>query len=127
VGANQGADVKIAILTLLATAILVGATLSESQGAQTAKPATAQKVEIAVTSAGFVPALTKVKVGQVVTMVVTRKVEKTCATDIVIKDFGINKPLPLNEAVEITLTPSKPGKIRFACSMDMVAGELQAE
>ena len=92
-----------------------------------AKTPKAQLVEITVTADGFVPALTRVKAGQPVTLVVTRKVERTCATDIVIKDFGIKKPLPLNEPVEVTFTPEKPGKVRFACAMDMIAGEISVE
>jgi plastocyanin domain-containing protein len=69
----------------------------------------------------------KVKAGQPVKLVVTRKIERTCATDIVIKDFGINKPLPLNQAVEVNFTPAKPGKIRYACAMDMIAGVIIVE
>ncbi|HWA78539.1 MAG TPA: cupredoxin domain-containing protein [Polyangiaceae bacterium] len=84
-------------------------------------------LEIAVTDDGFVPAHAKVKKGEPVKIFVTRKVERTCATDIVIKDYGINKPLPQGERVELTLTPQKAGPIRFACAMDMVSGELVAE
>lgn len=84
-------------------------------------------LEISVTSDGFVPERAKVRVGQPITLVVTRKVERTCATDIVIKDYGVNKPLPQGERVEVTFTPTKPGPIRFACAMDMVSGELVAE
>jgi plastocyanin len=87
----------------------------------------AHPLEIAVTSDGFVPARAKVKVGEPVTLVVTRKVERTCATDLVIKDYGVNKPLPQGQPVQVTFTPKKPGPIRYACAMDMVAGELVAE
>jgi plastocyanin len=84
-------------------------------------------IQITVTAEGFVAARTRVKVGQPVTLVVTRKVERTCATEIVLKDYGINKPLPLDQAVAITFTPRQPGRIRYACAMDMLAGELVAE
>ena len=85
------------------------------------------RIEIAVTQDGFTPAEATIKVGQPVTLVVTRKVDTTCATEIVIKDYGINKPLPKDQAVEVTFTPTKPGKIRYACAMDMIAGELTAQ
>jgi plastocyanin domain-containing protein len=84
-------------------------------------------LEISVTSDGFVPAHAKVKVGEPVTLIVTRKVENTCATDLVIKDYGINKPLPTGTRVEVTLTPKAPGPIGYACAMDMVKVELLAE
>ena len=83
--------------------------------------------EIAVTSDGFVPATIKVKRGQPVKLVVTRKTQKTCATEIVIKDYGINQPLPLDKPVTIELTPKKSGQIRYACGMDMISGVLQVE
>lgn len=86
----------------------------------------AQTVEIAVTSEGFVPAEITVKHGKPVKLVVTRKVERTCATEIVMKDFGVDQALPLNEPVTVTVTPKKAGEYRFACGMDMIAGVLKA-
>ena len=96
---------------------------------EAAKPAggPTQVVEISVTSEGFVPAEVKVKAGQPVKLVVTRQVERTCATDIVIKDFGIKKSLPLHQAVEVDITPAKTGKVRYACAMDMIAGAIVVE
>jgi len=91
------------------------------------KGASAQVVEIAVTGQGFVPAAVKVKAGIPVKLVVTRKTERTCATEIVIKDYGVNQPLPLDQAVEVTFTPKKPGSVRYACGMDMIAGVLTVE
>ena len=90
-------------------------------------PAPADRIDIAVTEAGFVPAQARVKVGAPVTLAVTRKTERTCATEIVIKEYGIKKSLPLNTTVEVVLTPKKPGKIRYACGMDMISGDLIAE
>lgn len=89
--------------------------------------ATEQRVVITVTKNGFEPASVHLKVGQPVKLVVTRKVERTCVTDIVVGAFGIKKPLPLNQPVEVRFTPRKPGAIRYACAMDMVAGNLIVE
>lgn len=88
----------------------------------------ATRVDVAVTSDGFVVAnAPTLKAGQPVTLVVTRSVDKTCATDIVLKEFGLAQPLPLNKPVEVTFTPKKPGVVRFACAMDMIAGSLKVE
>ena len=102
---------------ILAPAVLLGA----------ASAAPARTVELAVTSEGFVPAEITVNHGQPVQLVVTRKVERTCATEIVMKDFGVNEPLPLGKAVTVTVSPKKPGAYRFACGMDMVAGVLNVK
>ncbi len=91
------------------------------------KPGAAQVVAIEVTGEGFVPAQATVQAGRPVKLVVTRKVDRTCATEIVLKEYGISRPLPLNQAVEVTFTPAKAGPIRYACGMDMVAGTLTAE
>lgn len=87
----------------------------------------AQLVSLEVTGEGFVPARAAVKAGAPVKLVVTRKTERTCATEIVIRDYGIVKPLPLGQPVEVALTPRSPGPIRYACAMDMIAGVLVAE
>jgi plastocyanin domain-containing protein len=83
-----------------------------------------QAIEISVTGDGFVPANIQVKKGQPVKLIVTRKTERTCATEIVIKDMGINQPLPLNKPVVVQFTPVKSGQLRYACGMDMISGVI---
>ena len=104
-------------------AALLLAAASPATAAPEAKP---QIVKLTVTKDGFTPEKVTVKAGQPVKLVVTREVERTCVTEIVMKDFGVNQPLPLGKAVEVTVTPKKAGAYRFACGMDMVAGTLDA-
>lgn len=121
-----------AIVTLLALGALAAGCSSSQQSAQTTPeaettpevPAANNRVEIAVTEDGFVPASVTVTAGQPVTMVVTRKTDKTCATDLVMKDQNINQALPLNQAVEITFTPTQKGELAYACGMDMIKGKV---
>lgn len=86
-----------------------------------------QVIQLTVTKEGFEPSTVAVKAGKPVKLVVTRKVDKTCATEIVLKDFGVKKELPLDKAVTVEVTPKTPGEYRFACSMDMIAGTLKVE
>ena len=79
-------------------------------------------VAVAVTDDGFEPSRIKAKKGEKVRLVVTRKTDHTCAKEIVIKDHGINQPLPLGKAVTVEFTPAKSGEIRYACGMDMISG-----
>jgi plastocyanin len=95
--------------------------------AQKPAPAPATKngmntVELAVTSKGFEPGNVKVKAGQPVRLVITRKTDKTCATEIVVADLGINQPLPLDTPVTVEFTPSESGTLRYACAMDHISG-----
>ncbi|ATB46280.1 cupredoxin domain-containing protein [Corallococcus macrosporus] len=97
--------------------------------ASTEKPSTSptvkngiQTVELAVTTKGFEPANVKVKAGHPVRLVVTRKTDKTCATELVAADLGINQPLPLNTPVTVEFVPSESGTLRYACAMDHISG-----
>src|SRR5690349_16208122 len=109
----------------IAAAFLAAASPAWATPAKNVKGA--QVVEIAVTKDGFVPSTVTVKHGKPVQLVVTRKVERTCATDIVSKDLGVNQALPLDKPVTVHLTPKKAGEYRFACAMDMIAGTLKVE
>ena len=81
-----------------------------------------------VTSKGFEPAVVEVKKGEPVTLVITRKTEKTCATDIVIDEVGIKQALPLNTPTKVTFTPTKSGELKYGCAMDkMVGGVLKVQ
>lgn len=90
-------------------------------------PAQAQRVQLTVTEDGFVTEgpVPSLVAGRPVTLVVTRKADVTCATELVIREYGINQPLPLGEVVEITFTPKRAGTVRYSCSMDMIGGELK--
>ena len=112
----------------IGTLALVGILAGMSVPASAAPPAKReQRIAITVTKNGFEPAIVHLKAGRPVRLVVTRKVERTCATDIIVKEFGIRKPLPLNKPVVVRFTPRTPGAVRYACAMDMIAGSLIVE
>jgi plastocyanin domain-containing protein len=86
-----------------------------------------QNVAIQVTENGFEPAVVTVKAGEPVTLHVTRRTDRTCATDLVMAEHNINQPLPLNQEVLITFTPKKAGDLTYACPMDMYHGTIHVE
>jgi len=88
--------------------------------------ASSNAVSLQVTEQGFVPADVTVEKGKPVTLTITRKTNRTCATEIVIKDYGINQPLPLDQPVTVTFTPKEAGAIRYACGMNMISGTITA-
>jgi plastocyanin domain-containing protein len=91
-----------------------------------APPAGAGRVAISVTEKGFEPTPIQVSKGQPLTLVVTRKTDETCATEVTIPEYKIDKKLPLNQPVEITFTPDKAGELEYGCAMGhMVKGVLQ--
>jgi plastocyanin domain-containing protein len=119
-------------MTAFILAALLAAASEPTPAAQPqAIPATAQQpartVKLAVTKKGFVPDKIKVKKGEPLRLLVTRKTEQTCATEIEIEDTKISQDLPLNKQVEVDYTPTKSGEVRYACSMGMVSGVLLVE
>jgi len=89
----------------------------------------AQRVAFQVTEKGFEPAIVTAKAGQPITLAVTRTTDRTCATELVLKDanLDIRRDLPLNKTVEITFKPTKTGDLVYACGMDMYRGTVRVE
>ena len=84
------------------------------------------RIAIAVTEKGFEPTPIPVVKGQPITLVVTRKTDQTCATELTIPEYKIDQKLPLDQPVEISFTPQKSGDLEYGCAMDhMVKGVLQ--
>ena len=86
----------------------------------------AQTATVTITSDGFTPASLKLKAGAPAKVTFTRKTDDTCAKEVVIKDYGINQKLPLNETVTVEFTPRK-GEFAFGCGMNMLNGKLIVE
>jgi len=110
--------------TLLVPLMLCSVALAD---APKPAPPAPQRIEIAVTRKGFEPGDIKVAAKKPVTLVFTRKTEQTCTKTVVIAVDDTNKiekPLPLNEAVEVAVTFPKAGKLTYACSMNMNKGTI---
>lgn len=130
-------------LALAATAALLG-TAATQQGcakdagaskAEAAAPSVPEKrengvrvVELTVTEKGYEPSPVTLKKGEPVKLVVTRKTDQTCATEVVMDGYGINTALPLDKPVEITFTPKESGKLVYGCAMGkMVSGVFMVD
>ena len=85
-------------------------------------------VKLQVTERGFEPHNVKVKRGEPVKLLVTRKTDQTCARELVLDEYGINVKLPLDTEVAIAFTPTKSGELTYGCSMDkMISGVITVE
>jgi plastocyanin domain-containing protein len=121
------------IRSLLVAGVLLTSALAANAAAPPAPksapaPAAGKTIQMSVTEKGFEPALVKVKKGEPVTLVITRKTEKTCATEIVIDEEKISTKLPLNQAVTVSFTPKKAGDMKYGCAMGkMIGGVLKVE
>ena len=95
-----------------------------------AEGAARRRIDVTVKEHGFEPTKIAVKKDEPLTLVFTRKVEKTCAKEVIIQISDkeqIKKVLPLNEAVSVDLAFPKAGEIKYACGMNMYRGVILVE
>jgi plastocyanin domain-containing protein len=123
-------DKLLKILASVALAALIGfgarAAAGDEKKEKSPKPP--RTVELKVTDKGFEPTPVTVKKGESLRLRVTRTTDETCAKDLILPDYNIEKELPLNKAVDIDFTPTKAGKLKYGCSMGMmIAGVLIVE
>lgn len=85
--------------------------------------ATEGSIDIKV-SGGYEPSTIVLKKGKKTILNLTRTDQNSCLEEIVIPDFKIKKFLPLNESVQIEITPQKEGKFNFSCGMNMYHGKI---
>src|SRR5215470_17451967 len=89
----------IVACALLFVAISISAATVRQDGAQTAT--------VEITEKGFEPSSLKLKAGAPAKVTFVRKTDATCAKEVVIKEYKIERKLPLNEPVTIEFTPRK--------------------
>lgn len=84
-----------------------------------------QTATITVGASSFEPQRITLEAGIPARLVFTRTTDATCAKQVQIPDFDVQKTdLPLNEPVTITFTPEEAGTFTFACGMNMMKGTL---
>ena len=121
---------RIAPLLLLLAIVACKSEKAEETGKKVPAPAppvaASGRIAISVTEKGFEPTPIQVAKGQPITLVVTRKTDQTCATELTLPEYKIDKKLPLDQPVEITFTPEKAGELVYGCAMDhMISGVIQ--
>lgn len=111
--------------------MLATVTLPEAGGVRTERvPAQAEPAPrvpervVEVTASGLVPVRVSVPAGTAFDLVLIRRVEQTCGTEVSIPDFGIRRELPLNTRVSIRIPAREPGELTFSCGMDMLKGVI---
>lgn len=121
---------RLTVLTTLALAsVAYGCSKSDTKGSPEKAPAAStspttggERIAITVTEKGFEPENITVPSGKPVTLVFTRKTDKTCVREVIIPigDKKIEKKLPLDETVAIDVTFPQGGAITYGCQMDMM-------
>ena len=125
---------RFLFVVAVAVAVAGAAALSGCSGAKAGSGAPAEAVakdgvvRLQVTERGFEPGRVKVKRGEPLKLLVTRKTDATCAKELVLDEYGIDVKLPLDQEVTIAFTPKKSGELTYGCAMDkMISGVLSVE
>ncbi len=89
-----------------------------------APSAEGQSASITLGEQGYDPSRVTLRAGVPARLTVVRTTDKTCGTEIVFPFLNLKRPLPLNEPVVITFTPSQAGELAFTCGMNMLRGTV---
>ncbi len=81
-------------------------------------------IDVLVDNGVYTPARIEVTKGQRVTLRFLRRDASPCAEKVLFDDFSIGRDLPLNQPVEVSVTPDQTGEFDFTCQMKMYRGTL---
>lgn len=116
-----------AVVSLFAVSSLACSDASPATSAKVAeKEKAVSKTAVTVTEKGYIPARVDAAAGKPLTLVFTRTTDKGCGGTLVFPAHNIEKELPLNKAVEVTITPNAKETISFTCGMGMYKGSVIA-
>jgi plastocyanin domain-containing protein len=118
-----------ALIATLLAAPAQGTTVTSAAPPAASSPAestakAARTIKMTVTKKGFRPDSIQVKKGQPLHLLITRKTDDTCATEILFEGNKDSVDLPLNKEVAVDYTPAASGEIGYSCEMGMVRGKL---
>ena len=111
---------------VIAAALAAGCEKSPAASGNAHAPATGNRVAITVSGSGYQPSSVTVPAGRPVTLVFTRTSDDGCGTQVMFPSLNIRRDLPLNQPVEVALTPTA-GTIAFTCGMNMLRGSVVAQ
>ena len=122
---------KKLLATVFAALVVAGASLPAAADAQARRKrgakgsaAKVQSASVALTERGYEPASLRLRRGVPARVTFTRKVSATCATEVMLQEYGIKRALPLDEPVVVEFTPKKSGEFTFSCGMGMLRGTI---
>lgn len=82
---------------------------------------------ITVADGVYTPAHISVIAEQQIPLRFLRKDPSPCAEQVVFPDLDLSYNLPVDEALDVTLPPLKPGNYAFRCQMNMYKGTLTVQ
>lgn len=115
---------KTIIVLTFCVLLLTATTSTRSQTrTKTVKPKV-QTARVTINEYGYSRTSIVLRRGVLTRITFLRQTDSTCAKEIVIPAYGVNRALPLNTAVTVNFTPKRSGEFAFTCGMNMHRGKL---
>ena len=111
-------------LTVAALSLAVSAADIAAQTKAHDRKPRVQTARILIDRMGYSRASINLRRGVPARLTFVRQTDETCATEIVIPEYGINQNLPLNQPTVVRFVPKRSGTFRFTCGMNMMRGRL---
>ena len=95
---------------------------------ETSAPGDSRRIDISITNEGFRPGRIEGHVGETITLVFTRTIERSCADRVIVsldEDRRVERDLPLRMPVAVTLVLENVGELGFSCPMGMYGGTIE--
>lgn len=80
-----------------------------------------------VVKGGYNPETISIPVGKTTKINFLRKDANPCLEEVVLGDFKVKKFLPMNEKIQVEITPKEKGQYPFSCGMNMFHGKIIVE
>ena len=88
-------------------------------------PGVTNTVQVVVVENGsYQPANLVVPLGRETTLHFLRKDPSPCSSTVVFPQWDLSAELPLNEEIEVAITPQETGVFPFSCQMQMYRGDI---
>ena len=110
------------VTTGLLVFVFTAQSYAQKQTSQ-AKPK-AQTAKVLINEQGYSRTSIILRRGVLTRITFLRQTDSTCATELVISEYGITRALPLNTPVVVSFTPKRSGEFGFTCGMNMMRGKL---
>ena len=85
-----------------------------------------RRVAVTVDASGYEPSAIEARAGEPLTLAFTRTTDEGCGQQLVFPERDLRRDLPLNQEVEVELTPRENETIAFTCGMGMYRGSVVA-
>jgi len=83
-----------------------------------------QPIKILVKDGIYQPAVIQIPMGKEIKLHFLRRDATPCSEVVLFPKLNASYQLPLNETIEVRISPQSPGEIEFTCQMSMYKGKL---